>query len=205
MIPRPATNGCLTNLIFDIIIKNDNESGVLAMGKSFIEVIMNPARQRIAQYLMLNGRGTVNEIAAELADIPRPSLYRHINLMLEAGCLQVVSERPVRGAVERTYGLVQNPMGKDPGVEEVAAMVQGMLGSLAAQFAAYLSGGDVDFQRDMLTLSTSTLLLSDGEMMEFYTRIGEVINDYVKNKPGNGRKPRSISLISAPVNPGKGE
>ena len=52
------------------------------MSRDFADVIMNPVRQRIAQYLILHRTGTVSEIAAALSDVPRPSLYRHMNVLL---------------------------------------------------------------------------------------------------------------------------
>lgn len=168
------------------------------MGRDFAEVIMNPVRQRIVQYLMVHRTGTVGEIAQELSDVPRPSLYRHVNVLLEAGCLRVVAQRSVRGAVERTYVLEEKPLG-DAGEQELGKLVQGVLGSVVARFARYFARPDMDPQRDLLSVSSSVLMLSDAEMAELLGRIGEVINGYLPNKPGGERKPRNIVFISAPV------
>ena len=43
-----------------------------------VEVVMNPVRQRIFQYLLIHEKGTVKEIKKELQDIPSASLYRHV-------------------------------------------------------------------------------------------------------------------------------
>ena len=168
------------------------------MNRDFADVIMNPVRQRIAQYLLLHKTGTVNEIAAALSDVPRPSLYRHVNVLLEVGCIEVVSEKSIRGAVERTYALVEQPMG-EPSQQDVGAMVHGILTTVMAGFARYFARPDADPQRDLLSVSSSTLMLSDGEMMEMLQRIGAVFNDYIQNKPGGERRPRNILFISAPV------
>ena len=168
------------------------------MGRDFADVVMNPVRQRIAQDLILHKTGTVNEISAALSDVPRPSLYRHMNVLLEAGCIEVVSQKSVRGAVERTYALVEQPMG-NPSQREVAGLIHGVLTAVMASFARYFSHGDVDPQKDLLSVTSSTLMLSDGEMMELLQRIGAVFNDYIQNKPGGDRKPRNIVFISAPV------
>lgn len=168
------------------------------MDRDFADVIMNPVRQRIAQYLLLHRTGTVNEIGAALSDVPRPSLYRHMNVLLEAGCIEVVGQRSVRGAVERTYALVEQPMG-NPSQQEVGGMVHGILTSVMAGFARYFAQSNADPQRDLLSVSSSTLMLSDAEMMELLQRIGAVFNDYIQNEPGGGRRPRNILFISAPV------
>ncbi len=165
--------------------------------RDFVDVIMNPVRQRIVQYLLLHARGTAGEIGAELSDVPRPSLYRHLKVLLEAGCIEVVEQKPVRGAVERTYALVAQPL-QDATQQQVQQLVQGTILHIAGEFASYFAGADPDPQRDLLSVSTSTLLLSDQELMEMFGRIGQVLNDYIQNKPTAERKARSITLISAP-------
>ena len=40
------------------------------------EIVMNPVRQRIFQYLLLHETGTVKEIRKALPDVPGASLYR---------------------------------------------------------------------------------------------------------------------------------
>lgn len=169
------------------------------MDKSFIDVIMNPVNQRIAQYLILNKTGTVNDIGMELSDISKPSLYRHIKMLLDAGCIEVVEEKAVRGTVQKTYALVAQPLG-DITQSDVAQLISNTLMSVMTSFMQYFSREDADPQRDMLSVSSSTLMLSDSEFMEMLGKIGEVYNDYIRNKPGEGRKPRNLLFISAPVN-----
>ena len=70
--------------------------------QEFIRVVMNPVRQRIVQYLILHGEGTAASIKEELSDIPTASLYRHIRVLYDAGCIEVVRECRKRGTVEKT-------------------------------------------------------------------------------------------------------
>ena len=55
-----------------------------------VEIVMNPARQRIFQYLLVNETGTVKEMRKALPDIPSASLYRHVKILLDNGILTVV-------------------------------------------------------------------------------------------------------------------
>ena len=64
------------------------------------EIVMNPVRQRIFQYLLLHETGTVKEIRKALPDVPGASLYRHMKLLTESGILTVVGENRIRGTVE---------------------------------------------------------------------------------------------------------
>lgn len=168
------------------------------MPQNFMQLVMNPARQRIVQYLLLHGQGTTAEIGKTLQDIPLASLYRHMKTLLEAGCLEVVGENPIRGAVEKTYRLVANPMG-EPSQQEVANLFQSGLVSLMATFQEYFATEGCDPQKDGLAFSTSTLMLTDQELMAFLQKLGAVFNEYIGNERAeNGRKARRITLISSP-------
>jgi hypothetical protein len=48
---------------------------------------------------------TPGQIAAGMPDVPQTTLYRHINLLIEGGILQVVRETKVRGTLEREVTL----------------------------------------------------------------------------------------------------
>lgn len=167
------------------------------MGKSIIELMMNPVKLRIVQYLLIHETGTVGEIRGELTDVPPASLYRHIKALSEAGCLAVAEERRVRGTVEKVYCLEKNPMG-EPGKDEIkGAFISGLL-SLITSFQQYFDRPDCDPQGDMLALSTSALLLSDEEFIDFQQKLGEVFNQVIFNTPAPGRKTRRLTLISSP-------
>ena len=68
---------------------------------NYTEILSNPARMRIMQYMAINGEATVKEIAEYHPDIPRRTLYRHIDFLIEAGTIIVIEEHRVRGAYER--------------------------------------------------------------------------------------------------------
>ena len=172
---------------------------MIPVGQDFIQIVMNPVRQRIIQYLLIHGSGTTGEMKKELSDIPPASLYRHVKVLLEAGCIEVMDEKKIRGATEKTYRLVEKP----PFVQEMSEADIGMIFqsgmlSLMSEFQKYFAREDADPQRDMLSFSTSTLMLTDEEFMEFLQKIGEVYNGVICNKPAKGRKPRQITIISSP-------
>ena len=64
-----------------------------------------PVRLRIVKAFLGDRALTTGQLAAELDDVPAGSLYRHVALLSDAGILQVVAERRVRGTTERTYTL----------------------------------------------------------------------------------------------------
>src|SRR6202034_4783930 len=82
------------------------------------------------------------ELSAEMADIPAASLYRHVARLVAGGALQVVAERRIRGAVERTYVLRQ--AAARVRVDEIAAM---QAEDVRAMFMAFAAGLIGDFDR----------------------------------------------------------
>lgn len=150
------------------------------------------------QYLILHEKATPKEIGRELSDIPAASLYRHLKILLNSGCIEVLEEHQVRGTLEKTYGLVQKPMGETPTNDDIAYLIQASLLSVMASFQNYFMNEDADPVKDMLGFSTSTLMLSDEEYMEMQGKLGEVISKYVYYKTEEGRKPRRVTFITSP-------
>lgn len=167
------------------------------MKRSFIEIIMNPVRQRIVQFLLLHTTGTTGEMKQAMTDIPPASLYRHIKILLDAGCIEVVKEKKIRGTVEKTYQLMRSPR-REPSEEDIAGIFRNSLLSLLATFETYFAKENPDPQRDLLSLTTSTLMLTDAEYMEMTGNIGQVISEVVGNRAEAERKPRRITFISSP-------
>lgn len=166
--------------------------------KDFIEIMMNPTRQRIVQYLLLHEKGTPKEMQSELTDIPTASLYRHIKTLYEAGCIEVLEEKKVRGTTEKTYGLVKQPIPEPVTPQDMLSMYERPLMSLLVSFRQYFKQEGADPLKDMLTLSTSTLMLNDEELKELTQQLGEIMSKYVTNKPGNERKQRRFTFITSP-------
>lgn len=167
--------------------------------ESFIKIIMNPVRQRIIQYLALHKTGTAGEIGKELSDIPPATLYRHLRVLLEAGLLETAEERKVRGTWEKIYRLTPDPLaGEDLSQKEAALLIQSGLMGLMESFQRYFAAAEPDPQKDLLSLTTSTLLLSDEEFMEVLQKIAAILHQALGNPPAAGRKQRRLTLISSP-------
>jgi Helix-turn-helix domain len=111
------------------------------------DLLLHPVRLRIVQAFLGDRALTTSQLAAELDDVPAGSLYRHVALLATAGVLQVVAERRVRGAVERTYTL--RLTAAQIGLAEAAAMTpadhaqafMAFTAGLLAEFDRYLAAG----------------------------------------------------------------
>ncbi len=160
------------------------------------EVIMNPARQRILQYLMVHETGTVKEIKSFLSDIPGASMYRHIKILADNSVIMVVKENRIRGTVESVYGLNRSALEID---DAEGLGVQMSLMGICTAFAKYFAKGDADPRKDMLMMTSCTLSLTDKEFMDFLSEINQVATRYMSKAVTEESKIRQISLISSPV------
>lgn len=160
------------------------------------EIVMNPVRQRIFQYLLVHETGTVKEIRKALPDVPSASLYRHMKILTENGILMVVGENRIRGTVESIYSLNKSALEID---DADGVAVQTALLGICASFAKYFSSGHADPKKDLLLMTTCTLTLSDEEFMNFLSEINQVAVKYMDIPVKEGRKTRQITLISAPT------
>lgn len=167
------------------------------------QIIMNPIRMRIVQYLLLHEYGTTTQMKEELQDIPIASLYRHIKILEENNLILVVKENKIRGTVEKVYQLnKENPMGEEVSVNQIMNLVNGCLLEIMHEFNQYLGKKDLDkldLQKEMIFLSSCTLLLTDDEFLEFQQKMGELFNQYIYNKQEKNRKARHITFISSPI------
>lgn len=71
-----------------------------------IALLLHPVRMRVILALA-NRVLTTQQLATLLSDVTQTTLYRQINLLLDGGILRVVSERKVRGTIERELTVVE--------------------------------------------------------------------------------------------------
>ena len=69
------------------------------------EVLLHPVRIKILTALAAKD-ATPHDIAHTVGDIPKASLYRHINILRAVGAIREVREYRVRGTFEKVYALV---------------------------------------------------------------------------------------------------
>ncbi len=167
------------------------------------DVLLHPIRLRIVQALVGQPM-TPLDVMRALGDVPQATLYRHINRLADAGLLQVVHERPMRGGVERTYAVVEQAA--HLGADELAGATTEdhfryfgtFVGTLLADFASYLEGGDVDLAADGVGYRQVPMWLTDEEVVQLSDELREVLRRGYANEPGPGRERRLLSTIIFP-------
>ncbi|MEU0492285.1 helix-turn-helix domain-containing protein [Nocardiopsis changdeensis] len=168
------------------------------------DVLLHPVRLRVVQSLFDSDPLTTAQLRDRLPDIPPATLYRHIAVLVEAGVLEVVEERRVRGAVERGYRLSRGRVEVDP--EARAAMTAddhrraftAFAASLMADFDRYLDHEDADPVRDGVAYRQAAAWLTDEELADLVARIGELVLAAAGRGPGGGRRRRVLSYLAVP-------
>jgi hypothetical protein len=169
------------------------------------DLLLHPVRMRIVKAFLGERPLTTNQLAAELPDVPAASIYRHVARLTNAGVLQVVAERPVRGAVERTYTLrtaaarISRDEAAAMTAEEHAAAFMGYVAGMLDDVDRYLASGAIDPQRDGADYRAGAMWLSDDEFAAFLRDLAELFQPRLANAPAKGRRRRMIYLVTVPA------
>lgn len=166
--------------------------------KDLSQVLLNPIRSRIIQYLALNNEATAGDISSFISDVPRTTLYRHLKILLDHNVIVVVAENRVRGSVERTYSLNTKKLSEENTVENATRNAFSFLMKIYADYERYFSNKDADPFRDKIFLSNVSLLLSDEEFDQLLGEINQLLRAQLNNEPNENRKQRSLSFITTP-------
>ncbi|MDA8063292.1 MAG: helix-turn-helix domain-containing protein [Actinomycetota bacterium] len=168
------------------------------------ELLLHPVRLRIVRAFLGDRALTTSQLAAELADVPTGSLYRHVGLLAKEGVLQVVAEQRVRGAVERTYVLRVAAAQVQP--DEIAAMTpedhaqafMAFTAGLLADFDRYLAGQPTDPGSDGVGYRLAALWLTDGEYADFLRDLIRVVQPRAALPPTGTRRRRLLYGVALP-------
>jgi len=168
------------------------------------DLLLHPVRLRIVQAFLGDRALTTTQLSAELSDVPAASLYRHVARLVTAGVLQVVAQRRVRGAVERTYvlRLAAARVGPDEleamSADDYRQMFLAYAAGLLADFDRYLERPDPDFVTDGVAFGIEGLWLDDAEFAELMRDLYRVLQPRRANAPKPGRRRRLLASVLLP-------
>jgi Helix-turn-helix domain len=169
------------------------------------DLLLHPVRLRIVKAFLGDRALTTSQLAAELNEVPAGSLYRHIARLTKAGVLQVVAERRVRGAVERTYTLrlfaaqIQPDEARAMTLDEHAQAFTAYVAGLLADFDRYIASAPADPVGDGADYRVAGLWLTDEEFLSFARDLNAIARPRLANAPGKGRRRRMLYTIFLPA------
>ena len=176
------------------------------MGDSRTALLLHPVRLRILQ-AALGRQVTTASLAAALPEVPTASLYRHVAALVDGGVLEVVAERAVRGATERTLQVALPAASLGP--EDVAAMtpqqhldgITAFLGGVMSAAGDYLAAPAVDPARDGFGYRHTAIWADDDELEELLAALRTLVAAAAAREPGTGRRRRVLTTVLLPDPP----
>jgi helix-turn-helix protein len=168
------------------------------------DLLLHPVRLRIVQAFLGDRALTTTQLRAELPEVPAGSLYRQVAKLVDGGVLNVVGERRVRGALERTY--VLRSSAARIGVNEIAAMSRdehrqaflAFVAGLIGDFDRYLARDQIDPLRDGASYNLAAMWLDDAELAELARELTIVLQPRIENQPKKGRTRRILATVLLP-------
>lgn len=167
-------------------------------------LILHPVRMRV---ILAFGRGiplTAQGLADLLPDVARATLYRHLSTLVDGGVIEVVGERRVRGAVERTYALrhgfasVSREDLEAASREDHLRYFASFAASLLDEYARYLRQDRIDLVADGVSYREAAVYLTDEEAAALTRELWAAVAGRVGTVPAPGRRPRTLAFISIP-------
>lgn len=173
------------------------------MGHDRATLLLHPVRLRILQ-AALGRQVTTAALAGALPDVPTASLYRHIATLIDAGVLEVVAERAVRGTHERTLQVALPAASL--GAEDIADLtteqhldsVTAFLAGVLQAATDYLSAPGADPSQDGFGYRQVALWADDEELAALTSTLREVLADAAERGPREGRRRRVLTTVLLP-------
>ncbi|OLF18557.1 helix-turn-helix domain-containing protein [Actinophytocola xanthii] len=170
-----------------------------------LDLLLHPVRLRIMRALLDGRPATTAQLLERLPDIAPATMYRHVATLADAGLLEVLEEKRVRGAVERTYRVHRDRPAL--GAADRAAMspddhrraFTAFTGGLLSDFDRYLAGKPTDPGADGVTYQQAALWLTDAELAELLAELRAAVTARLGGEPGAGRTRRMVSLVAMPA------
>src|SRR4051812_26128330 len=168
------------------------------------DLLMHPVRMRILQTLFDTDPLTTAQLRERLPDIAPATMYRHIAVLAEAGVLEVVGEKRIRGTVERTYRVRPEHAVVDPAAREAMTREDHQRAfttfavSLMADFDRYLAHEDAAPVPDGVVYRQAAVWLTDEEFAAMTEEIENAVVSRIGPARGDGRTRRIVSLVVVP-------
>ncbi|WP_379970964.1 helix-turn-helix domain-containing protein [Ectobacillus sp. sgz5001026] len=174
------------------------------------KLILHPARMQIIQTLAGDRHRTVQQMSEALSEIPKATLYRHLNKLVQGGVVEVVAQHQVRGTIEKVYRLAKEGHSlsmeefEQSSKEEKMTTFMQFVGTLIDGFGNYVSQDEIDLVRDGVMFRQVPIYMNDEEFTGLLQEVSSAYSKVLQNQRTNDRRMRTISTIIIPE-PKKGE
>lgn len=166
--------------------------------EKLLKVLTDPASNRILQMIRVRGKMTISEILSENVRLPRATVYRKIEKMLEVGAIYITDSHKVRGQTENVYAIKNMYISAPESDEDSLKIVTISLMQILDLYDRYFRSGNSDVNRDKLFLLNYALELSDNDFSDMINEMYGIVDKYQHKKSTSDTKLRNLYLLSAP-------
>ncbi|WP_442600808.1 helix-turn-helix domain-containing protein [Paenibacillus sp. KN14-4R] len=174
------------------------------------EILMHPVRMRICQALIRNkDEGlTPLEMVKIIKDIPQATLYRHIQVLLDAGVIRIIKEKKIRSVSQKYYVLNEAEMKlsteewKQVSNKKKLDYISYYQLSLLTQYQNYLT--QIEEQKrteDQATFALVELKLADEQFMNFQNELNDLMLKYYQTSNQNHERGTPVRTIAVTIIP----
>ena len=177
------------------------------MPLSRADLVLHPVRLRLIVALARR-QLTARQLSELLPDIPQATLYHHLGLLTRAGYLRIVSERQVRGMVEKRYAFAETSSLLTPddlanlSSEEHLRLFTTFVTTLIGEFARYLeqhaSNAPIDLFADRVGYRETPVYLSDDEFDAAQEALNQAVLPFLRQETAPHRRRRLLAVITFP-------
>ena len=168
----------------------------------YSKVLSNSIRLRIWAYVLNAEQATTKDIAEHMPDVPVPTLYRHINFLIEQEAILVKEERKVRGSRERILTANMDFFEKSTMYEFFSPYLMN-LNERFYKYGKSVRCMDIleKLESDFLCFYTKLLMLTDEDMQKYLDELWELSEKYrkISEQKKKNAKFREVTIISAPT------
>ncbi len=172
------------------------------MQYSKIKAIMHLVRAQILMELN-DCTLTPRQIAILMPDVPLGTVYRHINILLQAGLIKIVGERRVKGTVERQFTLVESASflteseRNNLQAEDIMGLITVLTGVIQSAFHRYTLTAELPPKSREISFITKSLYLTKEEYSKFLQQLTSLLGK-VGRQPSREYERRLIGYFSVP-------
>ncbi len=174
------------------------------------DLLLHPVRLRVVRAFLGERVLTTGDLHVELPDVPVATLYRHVGVLADAGVLEVVGERKVRGAAERSYRLDVAAASLDAAdaaamtVEDHRRAFSTFAAALMSDFDRYLTraapdGGSPDLAADRVGYRQAAVWVTDAEFDAMVAELAAVLQARLAHRPDGARRRRLVTTVHLPA------
>lgn len=163
-----------------------------------LKVLTDPISNKIIQLIRVRGEMTIADIISANIGVPRATLYRKIDKMVEVGAIYVASTNKVRGQIEKVYKIKDIFVATKGSKEEDMQMITMSLMGILGQYENYFKKDSADVTRDKLFMFNYNISLNDEDFGQMMQDMYQLVDKYQKEQGKDDAKLRNLYMISAP-------